>query len=140
MTDPLDPMQNIDPPSDLGQAELREFEAMLLELRKREILGSRDSMEFYPKQLEFLFSSADVTAMFSGNQGGKSHTASYAMACDLEGVYPSWWEGPRTKNAIRAWCVGVTNESTRDNCQFKLWGPDYERPGCGWIPAAKNLP
>jgi phage terminase large subunit-like protein len=137
MIDPLDPMAQLDIPENLGATELRELEAMILELRKREILGSRDSMEFYPKQKEFLFSTADVTAMFSGNQGGKSHTAAYAMACDLEGVYPEWWQGARTKNAIRAWCVGVTNESTRDNCQFKLWGPDYENPGGGWINPEK---
>lgn len=117
----------------LVEPDLREFEAMLQELRKREVLGSRDSIEFYPKQKEFLFSPAEITVLYSGNQTGKSHTASFALACDLEGIYPDWWEGPRTKNAIRAWCVGVTNESTRDNCQFKLWGPDHEAPGGGWL-------
>lgn len=135
--DPYDPMREIDPPADLDATALREFEAMLLELRKREILGARDSMEFYPKQKEFLFSLADIVVLMAGNQTGKSHVAAYAMACDLEGVYPEWWTGPRTKNAIRAWCVGVTNESTRDNCQFKLWGPDYETPGGGWINPQK---
>lgn len=65
---------------------------------------------------------------------GKSNTASFKVFCHATGLYPDWWDGPRFNRPTNGWCVGVTNESTRDNPQRKLIGARLDEPGGGWLP------
>lgn len=107
---------------------------VLQELRKRYDAEAFKRYDPCEKQREFLRSPAYITCLIAANQVGKSHTASYAIFCHLTGLYPDWWDGPRFSRPIKAWCVGVTNESTRENCQNKLFGINLENIGGGWMP------
>jgi phage terminase large subunit-like protein len=103
------------------------------ELKRRYRAESIERFDPYPKQIEYFNSDAQITGFFAGNGTGKSDCAAIKTACHLTGKYPPWWNGPRFTEPIQAWCVGVTNESTRDNCQKKLFGPSIENPGDGWM-------
>lgn len=113
-------------------------EALLIieELRKRFAENRLEMWEPYPKQKDFLFTDAQIGVFFAGNGVGKSDTAAGAVAIHATGRYPKWWKGKRFSGPIKAWCVGVTNETTRENCQTKLVGQDPNSPGedgKGWL-------
>jgi phage terminase large subunit-like protein len=93
----------------------------------------------YPSQKDACQSSHQITALFGANQAGKSVTGLRRMAWDLTGIYPEWYEGPRTLTAINAWIVGETSDLTRDGLQKKLLGPDLYNPGKGGILSRRYL-
>lgn len=93
----------------------------------------------YPSQKSAVQSFAPITALFGANQSGKTVTGLRRMAWDLTGIYPDWYEGPRTETAINAWIVGESSDLTRDGLQKKLLGPDVRKPGKDGILAACYL-
>lgn len=108
--------------------------ALLNELRRRVQNERYKFYKPYAKQIQFCLSLAKIVAFFAGNQCGKSDIASYAVFCHLTGLYPEWWDGPKFDRPINAWCVGITNESTRDNPQRKLFGKRTDKLEGGWVP------
>ena len=68
-----------------------------------------------------------------------SHTAAYNLAWDATGLYPDWYQGPKTARGINAWIIGDTTENTREACQKKLFGPDATRPGWTDQPGKEAL-
>lgn len=89
----------------------------------------------YPWQVEVHNAGKDniERAIFAGNRVGKTSCAAAELACHLTGEYPTWWDGHRFKDAIKAWCGGETNETVRDVIQTQLLGP-VGSFGTGWIP------
>ncbi len=91
-----------------------------------------------PKQFEFFLMSSTASEIMlrAGNQQGKSHAGSFAVACHLTGDYPKWWPGRRFTHPITAWVAGVKGTDVRDIMQDKLCGtpgvPDAF--GTGMIP------
>ena len=63
------------------------------------------------------------------SNSGKSLAAAVNIAWDATGIYPDWYQGPRTTRGINAWVVGETTELTRDSAQKKLFGPNIDKPG-----------
>jgi phage terminase large subunit-like protein len=63
------------------------------------------------------------------SNSGKTHTSMVKCAWDATGIYPDWYDGPRTARGIDAWVMGDTGSNTRDTAQRKLFGPNSERPG-----------
>lgn len=72
----------------------------------------------------------------AGNQVGKTLSAGSEFAWHVTGKYPDYYKGIRLKNPKLAQVSGVTNETTRDICQFELLGDpeDPEAFGTGTIP------
>ena len=56
-------------------------------------------------------------------------TCAHRAAWDATGLYPDWYDGPRTQRGIDAWVIGDTGLNVRDSYQKKLFGPDPDRPG-----------
>lgn len=83
--------------------------------------------DLYQKHLEFFRAGAACRErIFSaGNRVGKTESAGlYELTCHLIGRYPSWWNGRRFDQPIRAWAAGDTNQTVRDIIQAKLLGPE----------------
>ncbi len=91
--------------------------------------------EPYGKQKEFhkLGKEKRERAFFAGNQLGKTLSLGHELAFHLTGEYPIWWEGRRFDKAIEAWAGGVTNLSTRDILQAKLFGNLKDNNNVGGI-------
>lgn len=124
----------------INAAVATEAVRILAELGRRIRENNFLTFKPYPTQREAVESDKPITTMFGANQSGKSHTAAHRMTWDSLGIYPEWYEGPRTATSIDSWVVGQTNESTRDTCQKKLFGPDPNKPGeGGLIPPSKIL-
>ena len=96
----------------------------------------------YAKQIEFhdAGKTFDQRLLLAANQVGKSVSGSAEVAIHLTGQYPSWWKGRVFEKPIKAWCAGVTSESTRDAPQLLLMGEALNH-GTGFIPksAIKNV-
>ena len=70
----------------------------------------------------------------AGNRIGKTEGGGgYELTCHLTGRYPSWWEGARFTEYVRAWAAGDTRQTTKDIIQQKLLG-DWGKFGTGLIP------
>lgn len=70
----------------------------------------------------------------SANRVGKSEgMGGYETALHLTGQYPEWWEGKRFDNPVNWVCASHTGTTTRDICQFKLFGKPDEC-GSGLVP------
>lgn len=67
------------------------------------------------------------------HNSGKTTTGLRRAAWDLTGIYPPWYNGPRTEKGISMWIVGESSDLTRDGLQKKLLGPDPKDPGKGGI-------
>lgn len=111
----------------------------LLEEQKRRLTRNKLARYVpYPKQLEFHNAGAlyRERLLMAANRFGKSESGAAEMAIHLTGRYPEWWEGKRFARPIRAWAAGVTNETTRDIVQTKLFGPPARKEdwGTGFIP------
>lgn len=89
--------------------------------------------EAYPTQRLALNSTSPKVGLMAGNQRGKSEAAAHKTAWNALGEYPDWYEGHRSLREQDIWVVGETNETTRDSCQKKLFGPDIDNPGVGGI-------
>ncbi len=91
--------------------------------------------EPYPKQQEFhnLGETKRERAFFAGNQLGKTLSLGHEIAFHLTGVYPDWWKGRKFTKPIEAWAAGVTNLSTRDIIQAKLFGNIKDEDNIGGI-------
>lgn len=103
------------------------------ELIKRAARRAFLEWEPYVTQARLVQSYKRFIGLLGGNQSGKSISAAHKLAWDLTGIYPEWYKGPRTKRAIDAWVVGETNETTRDSCQKRLFGPDIDKIGEGGL-------
>lgn len=100
--------------------------------------------ELYPKHLEFFAAGREhrERLMLAANRIGKTEgVGGYETTLHLTGAYPDWWPGRRFDAPIRAWVAGLSNETTRDIIQRKLFG-DIEWKGnekgfsgTGLIPA-----
>jgi phage terminase large subunit-like protein len=110
----------------------------LTELNKRQRENRLASYQPYPKQREFHRAGKNVgqRLFMAANQVGKTIAGGAELAIHLTGRYPDWWDGAVFEKPIRAWCGGVTSESTRDNPQRILVGqPEIrEQWGTGMVP------
>ncbi len=122
------------PPEQLS-AFIKKAEATLA---RRQALNRLASYNPYPKQLEFHNAGERYRErlLMASNRFGKSEAGAAEMAIHLTGRYPAWWKGKRFSAPIRAWAAGVTNETTRDIVQAKLFGPPNRKEdwGTGFIP------
>lgn len=80
--------------------------------------------ELYVKHLAFFKAGAEFRSrlFMAGNRVGKTITGCTEDVYHLTGLYPTWWEGKRFDENIRAWVAGKTNETTRDIIQLELLG------------------
>ena len=130
----------VDRPADAGPALATEPQielAMILDEQKRRIEGAKlYYYRPYPKQQVFHDAGALMRErMFlAGNRVGKTECGAAETAIHMTGLYPEWWAGRRFHKAVRVWCAGVTNVTTRDILQQKLIGPLLGQPGTGMIP------
>src|ERR1017187_4303666 len=125
-------------------AELEELDELLTELERRKRYRKIDyvfpsegplSRAHYPKQMEFFKAGKDFKerAFIAGNRSGKTFTVMTEVEYHATGEYPAWWEGHRFKHPVLIWCLGQTNESTKDILQYELIGPANDK-GSGLIP------
>ena len=121
----------------MSDADLREFLRLHKEAERVESENRLVHYAPYPKQMRFheLGATKRERLLSAGNQQGKTFSGAMETAIHLSGRYPSWWEGKRFSGPIRAWCSGVTGESTRDTTQRLLLGP-LGAQGTGAIPKA----
>lgn len=91
--------------------------------------------ELYKKHVEFMNATAthSQVAFIAANRTGKTLTGAFLMACHLTGIYPNWYKGRKFLNAVSAWAVGVSNQSTKEIQQYELLG-DLGDIGTGTIP------
>ena len=91
----------------------------------------------YPKQKAFhdFGRTCRQRLLRAGNQQGKTFSGAMEMAMHLTGLYPDWWQGRRFTHPISAWAACDTGETTRDNPQRALMGPQGAW-GTGAIPLA----
>lgn len=90
----------------------------------------------YPVHIEYMNSGDKYMerALIAGNGTGKTWgVGSYEMYVHLTGLYPDWWEGRKFANAIKAWCVGVSNLEVKKVMQYGLLG-SMNDVGSGMIP------
>lgn len=73
------------------------------------------------------------------SNSGKTLTCAHRLAWDATGLYPEWYDGPKTTRGIDAWVIGDTGMNVRDSYQKKLFGPDPERPGWTDRPGEEAL-
>ncbi len=96
-----------------------------------------------PKQREFHAAGAiHRERLFkAGNQLGKTTSGAAEAAMHLTGRYPSWWDGRRFAQPVRAWAGSTGFEATRDGVQRVLIGEPKDRAGwgSGLIPKADLL-
>ena len=87
------------------------------------------------KHREFLFAGKKYHERYASwaNQSGKTTIAAYELTLHLTGLYPDWWEGRRFNDAIAAYAVGSTGETTRNIIQKELLG-EVGSWGTGMIP------
>lgn len=116
----------------------RELAKLLAERKRR---AQRDKLARYvpyPKQVEFHNAGGQYRErlLMANSRFGKTECGAAEMAIHLTGRYPEWWLGKRFERPVRAWAAGVTNETTRDIVQTKLFGPPAMREewGTGFIP------
>lgn len=121
----------------MADDKLNELARSLEELNRRRTEHRLARYEPYAKQREFhaLGAQHRERMFMAGNQLGKTWAGAMEMAAHLTGEYPEWWEGRRHNEPVRAWCAGVTGESTRDNPQRLLLG-SLGHQGTGSIPKA----
>lgn len=62
-----------------------------------------------------------------------TQSAGFEVAYHLTGLYPDWWEGRRFARSTNWWVACTNNETTRDNPQRMLLGPNGKW-GTGTIP------
>jgi len=94
----------------------------------------------YDKQLDLHDSGVHCREriLSAGNQCGKTYCLAHETAFHLTGVYPSWWQGKKFSKPVYGWMAGVTNESTRDILQYKLFG-DFKNDFEGGILHASYI-
>lgn len=92
--------------------------------------------ELYQKSLEFFKAGAlhRLRLTISANRVGKSEgIGAYETALHATGKYPDWWVGKRFEKPIHIACASHTGITTRDICQYKLFG-EHSKIGTGMIP------
>lgn len=137
---------------DLAKMPMSEKLRLFELLRQRERAYEENRGKYYkpyPKQYEFhaLGNKTDIDGSFAfpermliaANQVGKTWSAGNEVAYHLTGEYPDWWPGRRWKEPVRGWVGSDTSETTRDNPQRILMGPNEETWGTGAIPKSKIL-
>jgi phage terminase large subunit-like protein len=98
--------------------------------------GGRLSRYAYPKAMQFFNAGAKhkIRLVIAGNRVGKSEgMGGFETAMHLTGDYPDWWKGKRFDKPIKAVCASHTVVTTRDICQYKLFG-EPDECGAGLIP------
>lgn len=111
-----------------------EYLTLVAEKERRDKLRKFELYSPYPKQAEWLNWNVPIKTIFGGNRIGKTYSAAYEMVCHLTGIYPVWWTGKRFFQAIEAWSVAVTAESSREIIQKELLGDLKTAFGSGMIP------
>jgi len=105
--------------------EMKEYLKLLSALKDKRSKNKLASFKFYEKQREFINSTSRITALFGGNQVGKSTCACALLTYHLTGDYPEWYEGIRYDRPVDLWVAGETSTRVRDTLQQTLFG----RPG-----------
>lgn len=128
---------------DLEYLELLESLETAVKTRQIDFMFPDDGpyrRELYSKHTQFMKAGAHQSQrlLSGGNRTGKTKTGATEMAYHLTGDYPSWWEGRKFLNPIKAWAAGVTNQSTKEIIQEELLGP-YDDMGSGLIPGDSIL-
>lgn len=107
---------------------------------KLNYLKSSFLFSYIPNEKQKLFHASGATVnerlFLAGNRCGKTYCGAMEMAMHLTGEYPSWWQGLKFDEPIRAWAASNTSESTRDILQKAYLG-DEEQNLNGTIP--KNM-
>lgn len=122
------------------RADLLSIEKQLRDLEAKQNEDKLSLYTPYQKQMQFHTLGEDhrERLLMAGNQNGKTYCGAAECAFHLTGLYPEWWTGRRWDRPIRAWVLGVTGESTRDNPQRLLLGTIADitayGPGRGMIP------
>lgn len=122
----------------LSSGQLGALEAAVeSERQKRQARNRISRYEPYPKQKAFhdYGRTCRQRLLRAGNQQGKTFSGAMEMAMHLTGDYPPWWEGRRFTHPVSAWAACDTGETTRDNPQRALMGPQGAW-GTGAIPLA----
>ena len=92
----------------------------------------------YPKHMHCFAAGINRTSrlVMAANGVGKTlGLGGYELACHLTGQYPNWWPGHRYTAPVKAWFVGKSRQTTRDNQQAVLLGAvNAESEGGGLIP------
>jgi phage terminase large subunit-like protein len=135
-------MANDDAPDPARILKLARQALSSAEYRKKfHVLDFWGPGQFYPSQMKFFESGADVhqRLIFGGNQTGKTWAAACEIAWHASGDYPTWWRGRRFKKPVRIWVVGPTGQLVRDGVQRKLCSLGGEF-GSGAIPLATFAP
>lgn len=111
------------------------LKAYQAEIKQRVAQNKLRAYSPYAKQIEFhdAGKTFDQRLLMAGNQLGKTIAGSAETAIHLTGRYPAWWKGRVFEKPIKAWCAGVTSESTRDAPQLLLMGEALNH-GTGFIP------
>src|SRR6266705_2489056 len=99
---------------DLATAALRRLET---EQQRRKDENQLARFKPYPRQAEFLASTARETLLMAANQSGKTYCGGMAAAIHLTGRYPDWWVGHRFDKPVNMWACGVTGAAARDVLQ-----------------------
>lgn len=126
-----------------------EKEALVIQLEREQVERNENKFfhsfpeegiyarKHYLKHLLFMSKGKEFKqrALISGNRIGKTYTVGFETVCHLTGLYPEWWTGKQFDTPIKAWAIGVTNESTIENIQETLLGVGRDW-GTGLIPKA----
>jgi len=133
----------------MSSNELVELDELLSEYERRKRYRKIDSVfpaagrlgrDAYPKQIAFFKAGKQFKerAFIAGNRSGKTFTVMTEVTFHATGEYPDWWEGHRFEHPVLIWCLGETNESTKDILQYELLGP-YMDKGSGLIPKERII-
>lgn len=90
--------------------------------------------DLYPKSLEFFKAKNRLRLTIAANRVGKTEgIGAYETCLHLTGLYPQWWEGKRFDRPVNVVAASHTSATTRDICQYKLFGHPSNF-GTGLIP------
>lgn len=79
--------------------------------------------------------------LWGGNRTGKTHSGAYELTAHATGEYPSWWEGKRFDEPVRALAAGEKNETVRKVIQEKLLGGVVsDGRGRNWVKGTGMIP
>ena len=90
--------------------------------------------ELYKKHLVFFAAGKThrERAFIAANRIGKTDGGGYETTLHLTGIYPSWWEGRRFTEPVRAWACGDTSTTVRQILQETLCGPPHDWQAGRW--------
>ena len=126
--------------NNLSHEELENLLHQLKMVEEYEKYNKKEYFSPYPYQEEMFGAGKFAMSRFAclANRIGKTHAGGFEMSCHLTGEYPEWWTGHKFTRPIKAWAIGITNDSTRKALQDVLLGTidvrQEELVGTGAIP------